>query len=236
MRIKIGFILTLLLALPALADRRSFIRSYEFQTQPQGNLEFEMWNEVESPRGAIADSLITHKLELEYGLTDRWDTALYHVFVQGGPQVDPEPFHFDSWRLETRYRLAEKNEWPVDVMVYGEIERPADFNQPFEVEEKLILEKDFVPTRLSTGRTLPTADIVGRRKSDGCHIVAQCKKDATPQPVDPDFLSVSESLALNDAAYYFAYGGWVGEVPKNLQVIDRAFALRWAEFLFTTER
>ena len=54
MRIKIGFILTLLLALPALADRRSFIRSYEFQTQPQGNLEFEMWNEVESPRGAIA--------------------------------------------------------------------------------------------------------------------------------------------------------------------------------------
>jgi hypothetical protein len=93
----------------------------------------------------------------------------------------------------------------------------------------LILEKDFVPTGLSTGRTLPTADIVGRRKTDGGHIVAQCKKHASPQPVDPDFIGVSESLAPNDAAYYFAYGGCVGEVPKNLQVIDRAFALRWAD-------
>src|SRR5439155_1687793 len=101
MRIKIGFILVAtLFALPALADRRSFIRSYEFQTQPAGNLEFEMWNEVESPRGSIADSLITHKLELEYGVTDRFDVALYHVFQQGGPPGADTGFHFDSWRAE----------------------------------------------------------------------------------------------------------------------------------------
>ena len=156
MRITIGLSATLLaVAGAARADRRTMIRAYEFQTQPRGNLELELWNDVEAPRTAFTDSTIVTRVELEYGLTDRWDTALYHVFAQGGPQAEqPQPFHFDSWRLETRYRLAEKGEWPVDVMIYGEIERPADFNLPFESEEKLILEKDF-------GRIALVANVVG---------------------------------------------------------------------------
>jgi hypothetical protein len=160
MRIKVGFnwatlcAAALLMAFPARADRRSFIRSYEFQTQPQGNLELELWNEIEAPRGVpggngIADALITHRLELEYGLTDRWDAALYHVFQQGGPAGQGNTgFHFDSWRLETRYRLAEPSEWPVDVMLYLEVERPADFSAPFELEEKVIFERRFGPFAL----------------------------------------------------------------------------------------
>jgi len=158
MRITIGIIgaLSLLAAREARADRRTMIRAYEFQTQPKGNLELELWNDVEAPRSAFSDSTIVTRVELEYGLTDRWDLALYHVFAQGGPQPNPEPFHFDSWRLEMRYRLAEKNEWPVDVMLYGELERPADFNEPFEVEEKLILEKDF-------GRLALVANLVGEQ-------------------------------------------------------------------------
>ena len=144
MRITIGLIGALLAAATdARADRRTMIRAYEFQTQPKGNLELELWNDVEAPRSAFTDSTIVTRVELEYGLTDRWVTALYHVFAQGGPQAEPKPFHFDSWRLETPYRLAEKGEWPIDVMIYGELERPANFNEPFETEEKLILEKDF---------------------------------------------------------------------------------------------
>ena len=147
MRITIGFILAAVAAIaPARADRRSFVRSYEFQTQPEGNLEVELWNDIDAPKTGkgFADSVITHKLVLEYGITDRWDAALYHVFQQGGPAgADNTAFHFDSWRLESRYRLAERGEWPVDVMVYLETERPADFAAPFELEEKIILEKDF---------------------------------------------------------------------------------------------
>ena len=143
MRITIGLsVLLALAAAGARADRRSFIRSYEYATQPKGNLELELWNDVDAPRTAFTDSLIVTRVELEYGLTDHWDVALYHVFAQGGPPAQPDPFHFDSWRLETRYRFAEKGEWPVDVMLYGEVERPADLSAPFETEEKLILEKD----------------------------------------------------------------------------------------------
>lgn len=129
----------LLLAPAARADRRSFIRAYEYATQPKGNLEFELWNDIEAPKQGGFDAATTlHRFELEYGLTDHWDLALYHVFAQG----PSEPFHFDSWRLETRYRFAEKGEWPVDVMLYFEAERAPDFAQPWEVEEKLILGKD----------------------------------------------------------------------------------------------
>jgi hypothetical protein len=145
MRITLGITAALaagLSATAARADRRSFIRAYEYATQPAGNLEFELWNDVLAPSAGGFDQAVTEqRAELEYGLTDHWDMALYHVFTQ-------EPvagFRFDSWRVETRYRLAEKGEWPVDVMLYLEVERPAVFADPWETEQKLILAKDVGP-------------------------------------------------------------------------------------------
>lgn len=138
-RIRISLIVVLAAA-AARADRRDFIRAYQYATQPQGNLEVEVWNDVDSPKGPGFDqAVVTNRIELEYGLTDHWDMALYHVFEQ----APGAPFHFDSWRLETRYRLAERGEWPVDVMLYLEGERPSDFTEPWELEEKLILARDF---------------------------------------------------------------------------------------------
>ena len=139
MRITITLMLAAALwgASPARADRRTLIRAYEYMTQPQGNLEFELWNDIEAPASGFADASIVHRLELEYGLTDHWDAALYHVFSQSPGQGS----RFDSWRLESRYRFAEKGLWPIDAMVYLELERPADFAQPFEGEAKLILER-----------------------------------------------------------------------------------------------
>jgi hypothetical protein len=93
----------------------------------------------------------------------------------------------------------------------------------------LILEDEFVPTGLSIGGTLQTLDIVGRRKSDGARILAQCKKHPTREPIHPDFLSLSETLGPSDRAYYFAYGGCSGAVPANIRVVVREDILRWAE-------
>src|SRR3954469_25272824 len=142
--ISLSAILALALAAPeARADRRTLIRAYEYMTQPQGNLELEIWNDIEAPKGGGFDQATTvHRIELEYGITDRWDLALYHVFAQTNG-VAAEAFHFDSWRLETRYRLFDKNVLPIDIELYLEGERPADFSQPWELEEKIILEKDF---------------------------------------------------------------------------------------------
>src|SRR3982751_4348133 len=100
MRITIylnALLLVALLAPAARADRRTMIRAYEYMTQPQGNLELEIWNDVEAPKGGGFDQAATvHRIELEYGLTDRWDLSLYHVFTQEPAAA----FRFDSWRLE----------------------------------------------------------------------------------------------------------------------------------------
>jgi hypothetical protein len=92
----------------------------------------------------------------------------------------------------------------------------------------LIWEEGFVPTGLSTGRTLPTVDIIGRRRN-GSRILAQCKKHPTAQSIDPEFLKLSETLTPDDSAFYFAYGGCSEEAPRNIRVMDRKFALRWAD-------
>ena len=160
MRITIAFnavLACVLLAPEARADRRTMIRAYEYMRQPEGNLELEVWNDVEAPKdGGFDQAATVHRIGLGYGLTDHWDMALYHVFAQRTGTA-AEPFHFDSWRLETRYRFLEKNVLPVDVVLYFEVERPADFAEPWETEEKLILEKDF-------GRFALVANLVAEQK------------------------------------------------------------------------
>ena len=146
LRMRITITLTVAAALlcaarPARADRRTLIRAYEYMTQPQGNLEFELWNDVAAPQSGFPDATILHRLELEYGITDHWDAALYHVF-ETAPGAGTR---FDSWRLESRYRLAEKGVLPVDTIVYLELERPADFAEAWEGEAKLILERNLTP-------------------------------------------------------------------------------------------
>src|SRR5438270_12428301 len=138
-RIRITLIV-LLAAAAARADRRDFVRAYQYATQPQGNLEVEIWNDVDAPSaGGFDQATVTPRFELEYGLTDHWDMALYHVLEQ----QPASPLHFDSWRLETRYRLAEKGVWPLDVVLYLEGERPADFAQPWALVEQVILRGAF---------------------------------------------------------------------------------------------
>ena len=89
----------------------------------------------------------------------------------------------------------------------------------------LIFEEDFVPTGLSIGRTLPTVDIVGRRKCDGRRVIAQCKKDNQKRKIEDEFREACK--ADNTIAYYFAYGGCRGGVPDSVRVIDSEEAIRW---------
>ena len=153
------------LAAPAArADRRSFIRAYEYATQPAGNLELEIWNDVEFSKKSAAAAVANPRVELEVGLTDHWDVALYHVF-ESKLEDDKRSFTLDSWRLETRYRLLEKGVLPIDLMLYLEVERPADFRDPWELEEKIILAKEFgrlgLVTNLVAEQKLASGDQAG---------------------------------------------------------------------------
>ena len=203
MRIIISFnaLLATAIAPAARADRRTMIRAYEYMTQPQGNLELEIWNDVDAPKeGGFDQAATLHRVELEYGVTDNWDFALYHVFAQ-------EPgasLKFDSWRLETRYRLFEKNVLPLDVELYLEGERPADFTAPWEIEEKLILEKDF-------GRFALVANFVAAQKImhlyDGhaWEVDAGARYELVPQlRLGAEFWTIQDTVAGVTTGSYYA--------------------------------
>jgi hypothetical protein len=93
----------------------------------------------------------------------------------------------------------------------------------------LILEEEFVPTGLCTGRTLPILDMIGHRKSDAAHIYAQCKKNDYAVLIESDFIRLCNEDDTKHVGYYFAYGGCSGEVPSEIRVITRSDILRWSE-------
>ena len=93
----------------------------------------------------------------------------------------------------------------------------------------LILEHGFVPTGLSTGYTLEAVDIVGRRMSDGAHVLAQCKKDGNSVAIEESFLSAIEAQGAGCKSFYFAFGGCHGDVPDHVSVVGRSEMLAWTD-------
>ena len=136
----VGFVLVLW-ALPARADYKAFAHVYPYFTQPQGGKEIEVWTSLETGdlNKFSSTTLIQQNVEIEYGITDHWDVSFYSIFQQP-PQ---QSYRLDAFSLETRYRFAERGQLPVDTEVYLEFEQPTDFNQPSELEGKLILEKGY---------------------------------------------------------------------------------------------
>lgn len=96
-------------------------------------------------------------------------------------------------------------------------------------ESYLIIEHQFVPTGLSTGRTLPAVDIVGRSFTNGQRILAQCKGDREPRYIADEFLKAVDDLSKDDMAFYFAYGGCTGAIPLHVKVLDRDGILKWSK-------
>ncbi len=129
----------------AAADRRSFTNTYEYTTVPEGHTAIELWHtESRDTWDASSPQRFEQIVEIEHGLTDHWDAAFYTTFAQVAAS-DPaiaQAFHLEDIRLETRYRFADRGEWPVDTLVY--FEGAKDFGQSvYELEGKLILARDF---------------------------------------------------------------------------------------------
>ncbi len=135
-------IVAALLAVPAVsrADRRYYGETYNASTAPRGALDTELWTTYVEPPGEAsgAERYWRHQLELETGITDRWDVALYGV----ARQIVGSPLEFEAVKLESRYALAAPGTWFVDPVVYVELQKTFLEDRPFSVEEKLILAKD----------------------------------------------------------------------------------------------
>jgi hypothetical protein len=141
------FALSLLCALllacgEARADRRSYVWTYEYMTMPQDMMELEYYTTVIVPEQNESNvNTWKHWAELEYGITDHWDVALYQQFKQANGAGSSE-FEYDGFKVRTRYRIGEKNRYPVDPLLYLEYKRDDDLSAPHVLEAKIILAKD----------------------------------------------------------------------------------------------
>jgi hypothetical protein len=130
----------LLHSVPASADRRSYVWTYDYQTKTPGEVELEHYLTSLTPDARRpGETSWEHRIELEIGLTDRWDFSIYQIFSQpvGGG------FRYDAFQLRSRVRLGESGMWPVDPLLYFEYRRPSDLTAPNKLEGKLVMARDF---------------------------------------------------------------------------------------------
>lgn len=124
------------------ADRRSYVWTYEYMTMPKGMWELETYVTTEIPNLHKSNiNSVKPQLELEYGITDRWDVAMYQVWKFKNKRFENDS-EYEGFKLRTRYRIAEKGTFFVDPLLYFEYIRDDDFSKPNVGEAKLVLAKD----------------------------------------------------------------------------------------------
>jgi hypothetical protein len=130
----------------AAADRRAFTRTYEYTTMSRGATEVEIGT-TQSQATFDDDSPESFELQLdvEHGITDRWDVALVHVFDQStgnGTVMDPgRPFRYAEMKLRTSYRFSERGELPVDSVAFVEAAKVFG-GSVYAAEARAILARD----------------------------------------------------------------------------------------------
>ncbi|RJP76219.1 MAG: hypothetical protein C4524_10470 [Candidatus Zixiibacteriota bacterium] len=142
----------LLAASPAArADQRAYVWTYQYQTMERGQAELEHYFTVSSPdlQNLEGNTASEQQLELEIGMTDRFDFSLYQVFGQN----PSESLKYKGYKLRSRYRFGERGGWFVDPLVYLEYKGKPDFSEHV-LETKLILARDFGPLNLAVNPVL----------------------------------------------------------------------------------
>ncbi len=127
----------------AYADRRSYVWTYEYMTMPKGMWELETYVTTEVPNMRKSNiNTIKPQLELEYGITDRWDVAMYQMWEFQNNRNKKDVSEYKGFKLRTRYKIGEKGKFFVDPLLYFEYIRDDDFSKPNVGEVKLVLAKD----------------------------------------------------------------------------------------------
>ena len=121
-----------------IADQRHFVWTYEYKTVSRGEAEFEHYYTTSYPNSSdLSDGTkVGHQLELEIGMNERYDFAIYHQFEQ----MDNN-FTYKGYKLRGRYRLGEQNQYFMDPLLYLEYHGKPDFSE-HGIETKLILAKE----------------------------------------------------------------------------------------------
>lgn len=126
----------------ARADERAFTFSYEATTMPKGHLEYEQWVTWKARKEVDSNfDRLDFRHELEYGVTDTWQVALYlsDWRYEEGDSVGDGGAEWRNVAVETIYQLMDPTADPLGVALYGEVKGGDEL---FALETKLILQKN----------------------------------------------------------------------------------------------
>lgn len=140
---------TALLAMPSAdAGQRRFAYNYETLTAPKGTIEFEnwvTWKHSDLVGGDDADQW-QFRHEIEFGVTDRFQLALY--VADWNYNEDDDEGHQTRYKgtgLEAIYNLTNPNTDLIGSALYGEV---VVGEQMVKLEGKILLEKRFGPVSI----------------------------------------------------------------------------------------
>ena len=120
-----------------MADQRHFVWTYEYKTVSRGEAEFEHYYTTFYPNSSdLSEHTKTeHQLELEIGMNEKFDFAVYHQFEH------KENLIYKGYKLRVSYRIGEQNQYLIDPLLYLEYHGKSDFSK-HGIETKLILAKE----------------------------------------------------------------------------------------------
>lgn len=135
----------------SLAGARHFTYVYEAVTSAPGSVDIENWLTWSRTTNPQRVDQVDFRHEFEFGLTDRFQVSVY--VADWFYACDPEHsgFTYSDSALEVIYNLTNPVLDPVGLSVYEEI-RAGD--RVFELESKLIAQKDLGPLILAYNATL----------------------------------------------------------------------------------
>ncbi|MBN8550878.1 MAG: hypothetical protein J0M12_16305 [Deltaproteobacteria bacterium] len=133
----------LLLASGGFADERYFTYSYESSVLSQGEFELEQWVTNQNGKQDGSYSQWNYRTELEYGVTDRYTTALYvnvnSTHSVGVTDVDNNTsVEFKGFSWENIYQLSNPHLDAIGSALYLEYSTDSDDH---ELEGKVLLSK-----------------------------------------------------------------------------------------------
>lgn len=155
--LRLATLLILLIPTTASAQEKYYVWTYPFETAGAGEFELESSSCLFTPSLSNNEHALVQQFELEYGVTDRFQLGVYQVFSRNYPAGNVEA---ESFMIEGLYKLAKRNEWIANPLIYLEYERSWNFKSPNHLEAKFILSKDF-------GRLNGTVNAVGEYEFGG---------------------------------------------------------------------
>jgi hypothetical protein len=147
----LSLLLSTLSPADALAGARHFTYIYEAVTSAPGSVEMENWITWSHTSDPQRVDQVDFRHEFEFGLTDKLQASVYVADWFYARDPEHSGFTYSDSALELIYNLTNPVVDPVGLSVYEEI-RAGD--RIFELESKLIAQKNFGPWILAYNATL----------------------------------------------------------------------------------